>query len=306
MAHDQAVVAVEATDGHRFELIHVPAEGEHPAQGLLCLPGMGLTARQYIPFAKSLAAQGISVWIHEWRGLGSSSWRAGRHCDWGYQQLIEVDLAAALAALPDQPLVFAGHSLGSQLAAILAGHHPERCAGLVVIAGGAPWVNAFNWRMRNILRVLFYSMPALVAVLGHFPGKTLGFAGREARTVMTDWARTGLTGQYRVPGMATDNEQAMSQVRCPVLSVRMAEDWFVTPASLEWLTQKLGSPIHQREVLDRQALGLPESQAADHYIWMKEPAAVSALLKTWWPDATGVASTATTATASAPAGRPLD
>ena len=283
MAHSEVVLAVEAADGHRFELIHVPAEGEHQARSLLCLPGMGLTARQYIPFAKSLAAQGISVWIHEWRGLGSSSWRAGRDCDWGYQQLIEVDLAAALAALPDQPLVLAGHSLGSQLAAMLAGHHPERCAGLVVIAGGSPWLHAFNWRMRNLLRLLFYGMPALVAVVGYFPGKTLGFAGREAGTVMKDWARSGLTGHYRLPGMVIDNEQAMDQVHCPVLSVRMADDSFVTPASLEWLTQKLGSPSHQREVLDGQALGLQAGQAADHYIWMKEPAAVSALIKTWWP-----------------------
>jgi predicted alpha/beta hydrolase len=280
MAHDQAVVAVEAADGHRFELIHVPAAASTQHR-LLCLPGMGLTARQYIPFAQALAQQGIETFIHEWRGLGASSWRAGRSCDWGYQALLEQDLAAALATLPNQPLIFAGHSLGSQLAAVLAGQHPERCSGIVVIAGGSPWLGSFSGRMRWGLSALFRLMPLLVHPIGHFPGKQLGFAGREARSVMIDWARSGLTGEYQIRGVDADLEAAMRAVQQPVLSVRMVDDWFVTPASAQWLTDKLGGDRKREMVLDATALGLSPDQKADHYVWMRQPERIAADLKGW-------------------------
>ena len=35
-----------------------------------------------------LAAQGIAVFVHEWRGNGSSTQRAGRRQDWGYRELL--------------------------------------------------------------------------------------------------------------------------------------------------------------------------------------------------------------------------
>ena len=111
-------IALEGADGHRWTLIgHAPAS---PRAILLWLPAMGVAARHYLPFAEALAARGIAVFLHEWRGHGSSSLRAARDCDWGYRTLLCTDLPAAEAAvdtaLPGRPRIVGGHSLGGQLA----------------------------------------------------------------------------------------------------------------------------------------------------------------------------------------------
>ena len=36
------------------------------------------------------------------------------------------------------------------------------------------------------------------ALVGHYPGRTLGFADREARGVIRDWTKSGLSGRYDV------------------------------------------------------------------------------------------------------------
>ncbi|WP_157722733.1 alpha/beta fold hydrolase [Stenotrophomonas pictorum] len=76
-------------------------------------------------FADALAAKGIAVFLHEWRGNGSSSLRPNRHHDWGYKELLQYDLPAAEAAIyatiPGRPFRLGGHSLGGQLGCCYAG-----------------------------------------------------------------------------------------------------------------------------------------------------------------------------------------
>src|SRR5688572_32255015 len=106
---------VVAADGHRFDLRRfaaVPGRGV-ARPGLLFVPALGVPAQKYDVFASRLADAGIDVAVHEWRGLASSTRRAGRGCDWGYRELF-ADLDASLAALGGAARVFGGHSLGGQ------------------------------------------------------------------------------------------------------------------------------------------------------------------------------------------------
>lgn len=279
MPHQQPVIEVTAADGHRFELIHVQAR--QPRASVLFMPGMGLSARQYIAFAQALASHDIECYLHEWRGLGSSSLRASRAVDWGYRELIDLDLAAALDALPEaclkRPLVFAGHSLGSQIACLLAARQSARCQGIAIIAGGSPWWRSFPLPMGLALRLGLSMMPLVASALGHYPGRRLGFAGREARSLMADWARSGRTGVYRPYGFDQDLEQALSRLELPVLGLRLADDWFVPDASLAWLTGKLASAtvIHATIAADEPG------HKADHYSWMKAPATSARAIADW-------------------------
>jgi len=76
---DASPLPVQTGDGHRFELLaRVPTQ---PRAQLLWLPALGVAARHYLPFAEALAAQGIAVYLHEWRGNGSSSLRPSRTQD---------------------------------------------------------------------------------------------------------------------------------------------------------------------------------------------------------------------------------
>lgn len=279
MPHQQPVVRVVTPDQHRFELIHVPA---HPARfSLFFLPGMGVSARQYIDFGQSLSELGIETFIHEWRGIGSSSLRAARRIDWGYRELLEEDLASALSRVQEtvsgKRLVLGGHSLGSQLACLLGAMRPEACAGLLIVAGGAPYWRAFGGWMRWALPAVFFGMPLVSDLVGHYPGRNLGFAGREARGVIRDWTASGRSGVYAPPGLSRNLEQDLRELPVPALALRMADDWFVPQGSLDWLTAKLAAARVEQQILGSEAGSGP----ADHYRWMREPREAAHRIEAW-------------------------
>jgi predicted alpha/beta hydrolase len=163
-------VPVTAADGANFELLGVLPGG--PWQKLLIwLPAMGVSARQYLPLAETMAARGVAVVIHEWRGIGSSDRRAGRDSDWAYRQLLLEDLPATVAAIktraPDARLCLGGHSLGGQLACLYAGLHPDAFHGLLLIASGSPYWRRF--RHAWLVGLAYLAAPMLAALVGHLP-----------------------------------------------------------------------------------------------------------------------------------------
>ena len=215
--------------------------------------------------------------------------RASRSCNWGYHELIEIDLEAALKAAVElsegKPIWLSGHSLGSQLCCLVAARHPARAAGLVLIAGGAPYVRVFPWPLRLALNFIFRTIPPMAHAVGYYPGKRLGFAGTEARWVMRDWARTGLTGSYDLPSLAPGQEARLAELAVPVLAVRMSEDWFVPPESLESLLFRLRHGRIDRMVIDPGQQGAP----TDHFRWLKSPGATASAVSDWLdaPNANG-------------------
>src|SRR5690606_22619213 len=138
-------IALEAADGHRYELLACIPDA--PRRSLLWLPALGVAARHYTPFAQALARRGVAVFLHEWRGHGSSSLRAGRSRDWGYRELLTLDMAASEAALaataPGLSRIVGGHSLGGQLASCRLGQVPDAFEALWLVGSGAPYWRAF-------------------------------------------------------------------------------------------------------------------------------------------------------------------
>ena len=93
MNFDALDIGLSTQDDHSFVLhARIPI---HPHASLLWLPALGVAAKHYLPFAEVLAERGVAVFVHEWRGHGSSSLRAGRQHDWGYRELLELDLPAS-------------------------------------------------------------------------------------------------------------------------------------------------------------------------------------------------------------------
>jgi len=278
-----AVAPVVASDGAASELLLIlPAET--PAGLLYWLPAMGVPARHYLPLAQALAARGLAVALHEWRGIGSSNRRAGRRSDWSFRELLSLDLPAGLAVArercPGLPCALGGHSLGGQLGSVYTGLHPDAFDALVLVASGSPYWRRFR---HGAAIGAFYAMaPVLAGLFGHLPGRRLGFGGNEARGVTADWARAGRTGRYAATGLPDDLEAALARVRLPLLALRLRDDWLGPQASLDWLLGKMPQARVSRSVLEPDQLGVP----ADHFAWMKQPAAVAAavadgLAPTW-------------------------
>lgn len=279
-AAEPRVIPVIAADGARFELLAVLPRGNWHRL-LYWLPAMGMPARHYLPLARSLAERGIAVVLHEWRGVGSSDRRASRHCDWSYRQLLLDDLPAGMAAVsehwPTARRWLGGHSLGGQFAMLYASLHPSTFAGLLLVASGAPYWRRF--RHGWLIRMAYALAPLLAQLVGYLPGRRIGFGGNEARGVIDDWARSGRCGRYAATRMAQDFEARLAAMQLPLLALRLKDDWFGPPASLEWLLGKLGAGIRQIEVISRDDLG---GNPADHFGWMKTPTPIAARVAEWF------------------------
>ncbi len=268
-AHD---IDVAGADGHRWRLLaRIP---QAPRAVLLWLPALGVAAKHYLPFAEALAARGIAVCVHEWRGNGSSNLRASRHVDWGYRALLTHDLPASEAVLagyfPDLPRILGGHSLGGQLACCRLALAPDSAQALWLVASGAPYWRAFPRPLRWGLPLAYRFLSWLAQRHGSLPGRRIGFGGEEARGLIGDWARTGRSGRYAVASLDTDLEAGMARLALPVRAVVLTGDWLAPASSLRFLLGKLAGAQATVRSLDHAALGT----RADHFGWMQQPARV--------------------------------
>ncbi|AVQ07431.1 TPA: alpha/beta fold hydrolase [Xanthomonas vasicola pv. zeae] len=266
-----------AADGHRWQVTRCAPP--RPTATLLWLPALGVAARHYQPFAQALASTGVAVYLHEWRGNGSSTLRPSREHDWGYRTLIADDLPASHTLLdlhdPQLPRVIGGHSLGGQLACCHAALDPAHFAQLWLVASGSPYWRNFPSPMRYGLPVAFRLLPWLARRQGVLHGRKLGFGGTEARSLIADWAQVGRSGRYRAAGAPWDLEQALSQLRVPIRAVTLACDTLGPAGPLRALLDKMPQARANHVTLDDRQLGT----RSDHFAWMKTPAAVVAALR---------------------------
>jgi predicted alpha/beta hydrolase len=270
--------ALQTPDGHRFVLrLRQPPQAR---AGLMFLPALGVPAAKYDGFTRALAGHGIATAVPDWRGTGSSGHRAGRGRDWGYAQLLDHDLPTVLDALPGESnWCLGGHSLGGQFAAMLAAVQPGRCTGLVLVATGVPDWRSYRGGKRWGIAGFAYALPAITRLVGHYPGERLGFAGREAGGLMRDWSRSVRRGSYADYGQAQGLESAMARLSCPALGVHFEHDALVPESTLHHLLAKLGPGPRRIELFDAARLGT----RADHFRWIREPAAVAGVVADWLP-----------------------
>lgn len=274
MADDagEPVIEVTAADGHRYGLLALIPEA--PRRSVLWLPALGVAARHYLPLAQALSQRGIAVFLHEWRGHGSSSLRAGREHDWGYRELLSLDLpaseAAVAAATPGLPRVAGGHSLGGQLASCRLGMQPSAFGELWLAGAGAPYWRAFPRRERLWLPLAYRALPWLAERAGSLPGRRIGFGGNEARGVMRDWGRTATSGRYAPQGIG-DLAPGMAAADVPVRAALFDRDWLAPDSSLRALLSHLPRSRPDVATFDDGTLGV----RADHFAWMASPGAVA-------------------------------
>ncbi|MCS3808703.1 alpha/beta fold hydrolase [Xanthomonas sp. 4461] len=282
-AHSQTLTA-SAADGHRWEVMRIaPLQ---PIATLLWLPALGVAARHYQPFAHALAAAGIAVYLHEWRGNGSSTLRPSRRHDWGYRTLLADDIPASQALMdrldPQHPRIVGGHSLGGQLAcchaALQAGRLPSQpdspLTQLWLVASGSPYWRNFPRPMRYGLPLVYRALPWLARVQGVLHGRSLGFGGTEARSLIADWARVGRSNRYRAAGSDWELERGLGALTVPIKALTFAHDHFGPAAALHALLHKMPHAHAELQQLDDAQLGV----RSDHFAWMKAPAAVAAAL----------------------------
>ncbi len=266
---------ITSPDRHQFDAT-LYATDDRSAPVLIFLSALGTPARVYGRFGREMINHGVQVCAPDWRGIGSSSIRAGRSSDFGYRHLIEFDLTALIEAvrqrLPAAPIWLGGHSLGGQLALLGAAAKPDGISGVALIASGSVHLPCYSWKLRVGVGSLVVLSSIARPVLGYFPGGRVGFGGREAAGLMRDWSRVALTGKYRPDGSDIDYENSMRSLKLPVFALTFDADHWSPNLAAQALLNKLpnNTAIHWHwDESDTQGI------AVDHYSWIKQPSLVA-------------------------------
>jgi len=264
-------LTITANDQHRFNATFYPAP-DSAAPVLIFLSALGTPAKVYRHLGKEMGQHEVQLCTPDWRGIGSSSVRAGRSSDFGYRHLVELDIPALIAAVrhhaPRAPIWLGGHSLGGQLALIAAAGDPEHIAGVVLIASGSVHLPCYHGKLRLGVRLLTTLSRIVCPLLGYFPGARIGFGGREAAGLMRDWSHVARTGEYRPVGSQLDYEHQLRALDSTVLAITFAADSWAPALATQALLNKVTccKPVHLHWDASET-----EGVAVDHYSWIKRP-----------------------------------
>lgn len=266
---------MRTADGVTLHLERVAAVG--PRRGVVvCLHAMMTDGRYFGAtrdggFVRELAAGGFDVIVPDFRGHGRSELRAGRD-DWSFDDLVELDLPAIVAAAgcPPSELVLLGHSLGGLVAAAALGVGAIPSPRLVMLAATNVWLGETPKR-----RALMQVYRGITRVVGKAPIRALrlGTADESATYVkqLTGWTRAGRWTSLR----GVDYAQRLATVETPVLPFVGAGDWMCTPPDARGFVKPLPNAAPVRVVGVQHGDGLDP----DHFALFTKPA-----LRPLWRD----------------------
>lgn len=246
---------------------------------VLCLPALGVRASYYKPLCIAFAQNGLHSATIDWRGNGDSNIRPSYDVNFGYHELIEDTVKAIFQiekAFPQSNKIIVGHSLGGQIASLLMARHPLLIKQLFLVASCNVYYKGFGRQSKKIKRAARI-IPTIATFFGHFPGKYVGFGGREARGVMEDWSANAKTGLYEPKNSDFNYEKAMSLCPNPVYAITIEGDDMAPKEAVSNLIDKFQSSenvVHT--VANSEDFGIEE---LDHFNWVKHPQFIVDLVK---------------------------
>ena len=219
----------------------------------------------------------------EQRGNGYSPYRAGDGSHFSLMDYVAVDVPTVCDwiddNMPNMPRYIGGHSLGGHVASLYVSQNLEKFEGIIHFTCGIPYPADFSFPGNIIIRLFASLVPVTEKFLGYFPGKSLGFAGREYTGLMQDWRLWTKQGHYNTSGFE-GVEDEMAKYSGRVLSIAIEKDNLMTHAAIE----RACRPFKSADVT-RLTLGAAEQgDYLGHINWARKPnGAVSAVCR-WVSD----------------------
>ncbi len=240
-----------------------------PRAVIVVAPALGVRASYYRTLCEGLRKAGFATAAVDLPGLGESPVRARRGVDWGYDDVIAhyAEACRTIRALhPTTPLVLLGHSIGGQVGLMLSGTDVPGLAGVVIVASGCPWWQTWDGLEAWRIRAATWTCGALARTLGVFPGDKVGFGGRDAKTLIVQWAHAAQTGRYRLGTF--DGDALLARPGPPVLAIRVDGDAWVPERSMRLALDRMTARDVRAEVWKGAPYG------GNHNRWPSGPAHV--------------------------------
>lgn len=275
-------LTIASPDGaQHVATVFLPEAAHTPV--FLCLPAMGVAAEYYLPFAAALAGRNLgAAALLDLRGQGRSSARARRGDDFGYREILELDLPQAVTALRrafrGRPLYLAGHSLGGQLGLLCAARPGVQVDGLVLIAAGTAHWRDWHGASRWMAWAATAAIAASARALPWYPGHLFGFGGEQPRRLMRDWTRVARAGRYVPEGGDLDYAISARRLSLPILSLGIGGDPVAPPGARESLLAMAPQSVVTRAELEGVRAHRPWKR---HFSWARAPHDVVAAIGTW-------------------------
>ncbi len=272
-------LVVTTSDGAGFVIRLLPQQ-DPAAPVVLLLPAMALKAKFYLPMAKALHTAGLSVATVDLRAQGESVPALAEAPQFGYRELVEVDLPAITDALnerfPDAPLHLFGHSLGGQVALLFAATAPERVSSVTVIGTGTVYWKAFGPRrwFEALWKIQWIGLVARVT--GRWPGGVLIPGAMQGR-LMADWSRHSLSSRYRPKGRSHDYDEKLAALRLPVLAISLDEDLLGPKSNADFLCGRIAACDVTRWHIDASSAVAHR----DHFEWIKDSKVIGSEVAVW-------------------------
>lgn len=280
-------ITINLPDGHQTVVqLYSPIDTN---QGLIIfIPALGVSVDYYKNFAMQLTSNGFTFAAIEMRGMPHSSLRDVRRNNFGYNEILEIDLATVVPLLierfPKLNVWLCGHSLGGQLALLYAssslkGVHNSNVQGIVMIAAGSNHFHSLPSLSKRYTRYLgIRTIRSVNAILGYFPGHILGFGGRQPKNMILDWTYEGLKGRYRICNTNKDYNKLLETLPLPVLFISIEGDLLVPKSSASRLSSKLlFATVTEIELTS----GEYSRHILDHFRWSKYPKPVVDITINW-------------------------
>lgn len=233
--HDE--LAARTADGVTLRLDRVRASG-HRRGVLVCLhammtDGRYFGARRADSFARAVAGAGFDILVADFRGHGHSTPPRAGPDDWSFDDLVEFDLPAIIAAAAHASgcapadLTILGHSLGGLVATAALGTGRIPPPRALLLASTAVWLPGRTGLLHR--RALMAAYRHLTALLGRAPIRALraGTADEAATYIeqLTGWVRAARWTSLR----GVDYLAALSSITTPTYPIVCARDWMCTP-----------------------------------------------------------------------------
>ncbi|KAA9155665.1 alpha/beta fold hydrolase [Amycolatopsis acidicola] len=270
---------VTTADGQSFVVRLLPHQ-DPAAPVVLLLPAMAMKAKFYLPMAKALREAGLTAATVDLRAQGESKPALREGPDFGYRELIEVDLPAIVRALqerfPGAPLHLFGHSLGGQVALLYASAHRDQIAGVATIGTGTVFWRAFGPRRWAEALGKIQWIGLVSRVKGWWPGGVL-IPGAMAGGVMIDWSRHSLTSRYRPKGTSRNYNVLLRALDLPVLLISLDEDTLGPKSNVDFLGGRIPAAKLAKWHIDADS-GVAHR---DHFAWIKDSDVIAPAVAAW-------------------------
>lgn len=249
---------------------------KNATKGILILPALGVSASYYDVLMEEFHKEGYAVASVDFHGQGNSSIKASRKQNFGYKELLEVDITNAIACTKElfgKPLLLFGHSLGGQMAALYTGQYQSNIDALILCISGSVYYK--SWTGVHKLRVLLGTQVSMLIgkIMGYFPGNTVGFGGNTGKQLIMDWGNQARTGSYQVKNSTINWEEGLKNITLPVLAISLKKDFLAPKEALHHLYSKMTNTKVEHKVLDLPSL--------NHFNWARKPSPILQEVLSW-------------------------